>query len=84
MRSPRNMSAPVYEKQRLRRKSTTSEYSARGRSRMPLGLPSGPARDQALQLATNGDILIGRADNGTTMSLCALGLACRRQSSDLA
>lgn len=46
---------------------------------MPLGLPSGPAHDQALQLATNGDILIGRADNGATMSLSALGLACRRQ-----
>ena len=79
MRSPRNMSAPVYEKQRLGRKSTTSEYSARGRSRMPLGLPSRPARDQALQLATNGDILLGRADNGATASLSALGLACRRQ-----
>ena len=79
MRSLRSMSTPVYEKQRLGRKCTTSEYSARGRNRMPLGLPSGPARDQALQLATNGDILIGRADNGATMSLSALGLACRRQ-----
>lgn len=68
MHDCRNMSAPVYEKQWLGRKGTSSEYSARGRSRMPLGLPSRPARDQALQLATNGDILIGRAGNGAAMS----------------
>ena len=60
----------MYEEQRLRDfyshdilppDSTTAS--------LPLGSPYYPAHSQGLQLVTNGDVLIGRADNSATLSL---------------
>ena len=61
----RNMSTPVYEEQRLGNFAASPEYNAA----LPLGPPSSPAGTQGLQLATNGDVLFGHADNGVTLSL---------------
>ena len=50
----------MFEEQRLDIMSASPEFKAA----LPLGPPSRPARTQALHLATNGDVLIGQADNG--------------------
>ena len=60
MPPPRRMGRPVYEQEELTNFSTSLAFSAG----LALGPPSSPAQDQALQLGTNGDILVGRADNG--------------------
>ena len=64
------MSTPVFEQQRL---SNVSEATRRKPSKrdaaLPLGLPSEAAHTQALELVTNGDILIGCADSGVDPSL---------------
>lgn len=65
MLPPRNMRTPVFEERPLDIFSASPEY----RAALPLGLPSRPARTQALHLATNGDVLIGHADNGVVLSL---------------
>lgn len=76
MPPPRNMSTPVFEEQRLDIMSASPDFKAA----LPLGPPSEPARLQALDLATNGDVLIGHADNGvvSSSSSSCLGLARRR------
>ena len=53
----------MFEERRLRKISTRTYNAA-----LPLGPPSQPANTQALELATNGDVLIGRADNGVISS----------------
>lgn len=60
-----NMRTPVFEEQRPSNFSTPPEYNAA----LPLMPPTRLAHTQGLQLATNGDVLIGRADNGM-MLLC--------------
>ena len=65
MPTPRNMSTPVFEEQQLDIMSTSPEFKAA----LPLGAPSRPARTHALHLATNGDVLIGHADNGVALGL---------------
>ena len=64
-RPPRNMRSPVFEEQRLDHYSTSLQHSAA----LPLQPPSSPARSQGLQLSTNDDALIGRADNGAAPRL---------------
>ena len=59
------MSTPVYEEQPLCHFSASPGYSAA----LPLSPPRDPATTQGLQLTTNGDVLIGRADNGTAPKL---------------
>lgn len=56
---------PVFTQQPLTNFSTSRAYNAA----LPLTPPRNQARTQALQLATNGDVLIGRADNGVLPSL---------------
>ena len=65
MPPPRNMSTPVFEEQQLDIMSAWPEFKAA----LPLGPPCRPARTQALHLATNGDVLIGHADNGVALRL---------------
>lgn len=65
MPMPRSMSTPVYEEQRLGNFAASPEYNAA----LPLGPPSSPAGTQGLQLATNGDVLFGHADNGVILGL---------------
>ena len=67
MPPPRNMSEPVYEEQRF---DDLSLYSPECNAALPLRAPSVPAQDQGLQLATNGDVLVGRADNGLIPRFC--------------
>ena len=62
----------MFEEQRLGNFSASPEYNAA----LPLGPPSGPADTQGLQLATNGDVLIGRADNGAILSLSSDACPC--------
>ena len=57
---PRNMSKPVFEERQLTNFSASPTYNAT----LPLGPPSKPAKTQGLELATNADVLIGRAGNG--------------------
>ena len=57
---PRKMGTPVFEEQ-----PASLEYTAA----LPLKPPAALADTQGLQLATNGDVLIGRADNGVILSL---------------
>ena len=65
MPPPRNMRSPVFEEQRLHHFSTSSQYNAT----LPLRPPTCAACSQGLQLTTNGDALIGRADNGAAPCL---------------
>ena len=58
----RCMSIPVHEEQRLGNLSASEEYNAR----LPLRVPCRPASTQGLYLCTNGDALLGRADNGAS------------------
>ena len=60
MPPPRNMRSPVFEEQQLSHYSALMQYNAP----LPLMPPFSPARSQGLQLSTNDDALIGRADNG--------------------
>ena len=59
------MSTPVYEEQRLGNYSRSPSYNAA----LPLRPPKGPASTQGLQLATNGDVLVGCANNGVILCL---------------
>ena len=63
MRPHRNMGTPVFTELPLINFSASPTY----RAALPLMPPSHPSRTQALQLATNGDVLVGRADNGETL-----------------
>ena len=65
MPPPRNMRSPVFEEQRLHHYSTSLQNNAA----LPLMPPYSPARSQGLQLSTNNDALIGRADNGAAPCL---------------
>ena len=68
------MGRPVYEQEELTNFSTSLAF----RAGLALGPLSCPAQDQALQLGTNGDILVGRADNGAIpQSLTCLAPAPR-------
>ena len=58
----RCMSTPVHEEQRLGNRSASEWYNAR----LPLQVPRLPASTQGLYLCTNGDALLGRADNGAS------------------
>ena len=69
MPPPRNMRTPVFEEQRLSHVSASPQYNAA----LPLGPPSEPGTTQGLQLATNGDVLVGRADNGAAPCLLVSG-----------
>lgn len=50
----------MHEEQRLGHFPCAPEYCAR----LPFGAPAAPAATQGLCLFTNGDALLGRADNG--------------------
>ena len=63
IRPNRNMHMPVFKEQRLSNLSTSPAHNAA----LPLLPPSNRSRSQALQLATNGDVLIGRSDNGASL-----------------
>ena len=65
MPSPRNLNAPVYKQEPLNNYPTLHEDKAA----LLFGLPSIPANTQSLQLATNGDVLIGLAGNGAILIL---------------
>ena len=56
----------MFEEQRLYHYSASLQHNAD----LPLRPPSFPACSQGLQLSTNGDVLIGRADNGMTRACC--------------
>ncbi len=58
------MSAPVYEEQTLDNFPSSPEYIAA----LPLGRPERPAHTQGLRLTANDDVLIGSADNRTSLS----------------
>ena len=60
---------PVYEEPELLNISASPQYNAA----LPLGPPSRPAITQALQLGTNGDILFGRAANGSHLE-CSVNM----------
>ena len=55
----------MFEAQPLSKYPASPERNAA----LPLGPPREPAITQGLELATNADVLIGRADNGVTLSL---------------
>ena len=57
----RKMGWPVYMEQKL--------ISLAASDKLPLSSPMGYGYGSGLQLATNGDVLIGRADNGTPLGL---------------
>ena len=59
----------MFEEERLHHYSTSLQCSAA----LPLQPPSSPARSQGLQLSTNDDALIGRADNGAAPCLLSSG-----------
>ena len=54
---------PVYKERPLDNHPASPE----DKSSLLLGPPSKPAATQALHLATNGDVLIGRAGNGAIL-----------------
>lgn len=60
-RGGRQMSVPVYEEERLGHFSPLEKYR---QDKYPLGAPWGPSTSQGLYLDTDGDVLLGRADNG--------------------
>eukprot|EP00884_Botryococcus_braunii_P020162 jgi/Botrbrau1/682/Bobra.160_2s0006.1 len=57
----RQMSVQVYEEERLGSYSAKDPYLP---EKYPLGPPDGPSSCQGLYLDTDGDVLLGRADNG--------------------
>lgn len=60
----------MYEEQRLSHISASPEYNAA----LPRRPPSSPAHSQGLQLSTNDDVLLGRADDGLILRLCSMKL----------
>ena len=57
------MSTPLYEQERLGSYSQNGAYDD-----LPLGRPTRSCRHQGLFLTTDGDALIGRAENGGSTS----------------
>jgi hypothetical protein len=59
------MSVPVYEEERLGSFSASDPYPL---CKYPLGAPDEPSTCQGLYLDTDGDVLLGRANNGAPVS----------------
>ena len=68
------MSHAVYEEENL---GNFPEEETFTQAEVPLPLPDRAAEQQALYLSTDGDQLIGRADNGVSDSIPLIHVTCK-------